>query len=296
MPSEYKLLHNIADAAVPRVKLRIVGGIEAFQNDVSVAALQRAVEVRNAQAALDALEFSEFKELSGIREIYQDAVTQAGKKHIERTFPKILQPKIRFDTSNPRIAGMISRNTAELVTNLTDETRNAVKDAIKQATKLSFEEGLPPRKSAELMRDVIGLNKPQEQAVFNFRRGLVEQGDFTPAQIERQVKALIERKLDERALLIARTETINAVNAGQQEVWNQAREDDLIDKDTKKQIIVTPDDRLCPICANPKVDGQIVQFDKSFTVWLDPPSGNPTKFMTPTFHPRCRCAMRMIFK
>lgn len=292
---EYKFLHQIADNMAGFVQADIVSGIKTFKDKRDFTDMLEALERGNRKGVFDSIPFGEFKEIEGIRSLYEDTVAQASKR-IKLTLPKVLQPKIRFDITNDRIVGLIDRNTAALVTNLKKQTEKAVRDAIKQTVKISFAEGLPPRKSAKLIKDVIGLNRPQERAVFNFRQGLVDAG-FSGNALEQKVSKFAEQKLKERAILIARTETINAVNAGQQEVWNQAFEQDLIDENTDKIWIVTPDDRLCPICANPKVDGQRVNFKDDFTIWL-PVGGvlsNEVKVPHPTAHPDCRCGMRLAF-
>jgi len=292
MANEYKVLHAIADEETPKVSFNIIKGFEAFKDDVSLNNLAAAIEGRNAKKALAALDMTEFADMPEIRGIYQDVVERSALKHIETSFPAVLRPDIRFDTTNKGIIKWIDKNTAELVTNLSKESAKATKDAIRKMVKASFDEGLPPRKAAELVRNSIGLNVQQEKAVFNARRGMIDQG-FSPGQIEKRINALIEQKIDERAMLIARTETIKAVNAGQQEVWNQANEQGLIPKGTKKEWIVTPDDLVCPICNDPRVNGQQVPYNEDFTIWT--PLG-VIRIPFPPAHPRCRCATKLLFK
>jgi very-short-patch-repair endonuclease len=52
------------------------------------------------------------------------------------------------------------------------------------------------------------------------------------------------RRLRERAINIARTETLGALNKGQLELWDQAKRLKLIGTRSRKEWIVTPDDRL----------------------------------------------------
>jgi len=85
-----------------------------------------------------------------------------------------------------------------------------------------------------------------------------------------------------RAETIARTETMKASNAGQQLAWDQAAEEGLLTGDESMEWIVTPDDRLCPICE--PLDGQTVPLGGMFDVDGEDVEGPPA-------HPNCRCTV-----
>ena len=85
-----------------------------------------------------------------------------------------------------------------------------------------------------------------------------------------------------RAEVIARTEVMRASNEGQLEAWDQATEAGLLTGTEMKEWIVTPDDRLCPICE--PMDGKNVALDEDFDVDGDQVDGPPA-------HPNCRCTL-----
>ncbi len=85
-----------------------------------------------------------------------------------------------------------------------------------------------------------------------------------------------------RAELIARTEVMRASNEGQLEAWDQATDAGLLTGNEQKEWIVTPDDRLCPICE--PMDGVTVPLDDDFDVDGD-------KVDAPPAHPNCRCTV-----
>lgn len=87
-----------------------------------------------------------------------------------------------------------------------------------------------------------------------------------------------------RAEVLARTETMRASNEGQIQLWDQAVESGLLTGDEKKEWIVTPDDRLCPICE--PMDGVIVGLGDDFNVGGDRIDGPPA-------HPNCRCTVAL---
>jgi SPP1 gp7 family putative phage head morphogenesis protein len=89
---------------------------------------------------------------------------------------------------------------------------------------------------------------------------------------------------DERAEMVARTESMRAANEGQMQAWDQATEAGVLTGDEKKEWIVTPDDRLCPICE--PLDGEQTGLDDTFKVDGDEIDGPPA-------HPRCRCTIAL---
>ena len=97
--------------------------------------------------------------------------------------------------------------------------------------------------------------------------------------IERRIEFEASKKLRERALNIARTETMASSNAGQLGVWRQGRSEGLIAPELVKEWIVTPDDRLCELCE--ALEGEQREVDEAFSF------GG----MNPPLHPSCRCAV-----
>lgn len=87
---------------------------------------------------------------------------------------------------------------------------------------------------------------------------------------------------DARADVIARTESMRAANEGQSQAWDQATEAGLLTGDEKQEWIVTPDDRLCPICE--PLDGEQTGLDGTFKV-------DGVEIDGPPAHPRCRCTI-----
>lgn len=87
---------------------------------------------------------------------------------------------------------------------------------------------------------------------------------------------------DNRADLIARTETMKASNAGQAAAWDQAVEEGVLTGEETQEWITTPDDRLCPICE--PMDGKQAPLGGFFDVDGDQVDGPPA-------HPRCRCTI-----
>jgi hypothetical protein len=202
---------------------------------------------------------------------------------------------ISFDMTNARARAWAAEHAATLVTQIGDETRAAIREVIRDA----FDKGLSPRQSARLIAPMIGLTSRGAGAVLNLaallaehpgggvvwagrKRIVVPEDGADDDFIDRQTEAYGDRLLSDRALSIARTETIAASSEGQRLLWLEAVDAGLLVGDESRVWITTPDDRLCPICQ--EMDGQLTGLEDPFEV----PGGDLV--MGPPAHPQCRCA------
>jgi SPP1 gp7 family putative phage head morphogenesis protein len=142
--------------------------------------------------------------------------------------------RMRFDANSPQAIAWAQQHAAELVTQISETTRDSIRTAV--------ERGLKGEGIEAMWRDI-------RDAV----------GD------------------EDRAELIARTETMRAASEGQRLAWAQAREDGLIGEDRKRAWITTGDDNVCDECD--AMDGETVGLDEEYSDGSD----GPPK------HPQCRC-------
>lgn len=129
---------------------------------------------------------------------------------------------------------------------------------------------------------VSGVSKTTREGI----RDLVESAfveQFDVQDLADQIEELVGD--NSRAELIARTEVMRASNEGQQELWDQAVEAGFLSGREQQEWIVTPDDRLCPVCE--PLDGQTVPVDGQFDVDGDKIDGPPA-------HPNCRCTVGLV--
>jgi SPP1 gp7 family putative phage head morphogenesis protein len=99
-----------------------------------------------------------------------------------------------------------------------------------------------------------------------------EEGD-----LQEQYDEILDAVGDEaRASLIARTESMTAVNEGQRDAWDQALEKGLLTEDNRVVWIATSD--ACPECE--ELDGEERTLDGEY-----PGDGGDG----PPLHPNCRC-------
>lgn len=279
---EYWAIHNVADEQQEEFQQAWFAGVSSIQDLVVLQAIQDAFARGDLGTTLEEIPWDQFPtELSPFRDEFIN-VLQQGANATWEFLPDDVQAELRFDLMNPRSVEFIRDHTGELITQVTEETREAIAGVIDRA----FTDGMHPRTSARHIRNTIGLTNRQASAVDNLRRRLREDNVPWP-DVMNQTERYANDLLRQRSENIARTETLRAANAGQELLWLQAAEEGLINEArTLKEWIVTPDDRLCEFCE--PLDGQTQPLDGFFTSEI----GNVE---VPPLHPQCRCAMGLQF-
>lgn len=298
----WRIVHRVADREIPAFARTFTQSVLEARERVSDALVEEDMRrglieaPRGVLAALERIEIAKAEPAeAGAKRAYARVMVGTVLDmvgFVEREMgQKAAELALSFSVTSPQVLRAAETLTAALVREVSTETRRAVQRIIFNAIR----EGIAPRDAAKLVRNVIGLTERQALAVDNYRRGLVQSGT-SPARVERLTERLSQAKLKDRALTIARTETMRAANRGQVLLWQEMVKDSLIDTRTFRQRwLTTPDDRLCPRCA--PMNGQIVaiggRFQESERGVL--PSqrvavvGETT--LSPPLHPRCRCVV-----
>lgn len=229
--------------------------------------------------------------------------------------------ELTFDARHPNVEAWARERSATLVREVTDESRRAVRQVVTETIETGEDYG----KRAQRIKDAVGLTTRQAQAVSNYRdlltmapspravtikvnayrSGLVSEDTDrakidgladryrarletprSPERVDQLVEAYAERTLKRRAETISRTETIAATTQGQLEYWRQLIGGGIVDgAKARKEWVVTPDDRLCPLCE--PMAGVRVGVDESFETDAGTVDGPP-------LHPNCRCAVSLV--
>jgi len=176
---------------------------------------------------------------------------------------------------------------------------------------------LPIDRVQSTIRNTVGLAPRQAQALVNYERGLLEaqlgQGSRTvlggpgrplaprvaldrlsTERVDRAVETYRDRMLNYRARTIARTETVRAANAGAYEEMLTAGRNGMFDMTTARRVwSLTPDDRLCPECA--EMEGQTIELEGTFQSVTTAADGSETTtdIEYPPLHPNCRCSFEV---
>lgn len=189
--------------------------------------------------------------------------------------------QLETDLAEPyRQAALWARQHAgELVTAIRTQQRDAIRRLIARAN----EEGLTVRQVADALRRTIGLRPDQVEAIYHFRQRLRRQG-VAGDRLQERVHRYREAQRRRRAMLIARTEMIASVNAGQLALWGEAVRTGGLPRNSQKVWVVTEDERLCPTCEELGAQGSI-RWDRAF---------DGGGLFGPPAHPACRCAIALV--
>lgn len=265
---------RLADRLAPKLRRAFLQAVAGLKEQVAIRRLEAALSVGDIDAALRLLPFTTFETEIGstLKREITTIFARAGDEALN-ALPKAIKSNLRFDLLNPRAVEWINRHSLKLVSGITEESREAIREILRR----SFVDGFDSRSAARMMRQHLGLNQRQSTALYNYHRQLALDGRL-PADVERLVSRYQSRLLNHRARTIVRHESIEASNAGQVELWRQGQDAGYIAR-AQKVVIVTRDERLCKICA--PMDGEKRDIEQPFS----------TGRMNPPFHVTCRCTM-----
>lgn len=195
--------------------------------------------------------------------------------------------KANLNITSPHMLEAAKKQAGNLIEGATKETKKAIRDII----FLAVRDGGHPDETAPIITQSIGLTHRDALALSRFA---------STAASSESVQAYGAKLLENRSLTIARTETLKASHTGQQAAWKEMARDGVIDtRRFTQRWIVTPDDRLCAVCA--PMRGQQVPLNTPFISSVKgvlPSERIPYAGMTienPPLHPNCRCTLNAEF-
>jgi hypothetical protein len=285
--AHYNKILTQSKAAQNVVKLNLVHGIATFKQKISSKKLMDAYERGDYK---DVFEVIPWETLPNSLDKYKNSLARgmssAGLISLD-ALPVPKDTSLRYDVHNPHITDYLNSRTADLVVDIKDNTKDIIQEQVKRA----FTNAQSPRQVANDIKGSIGLYPRLQNAVDNYRTGLVKQG-LPGMKIEQLTGSYYDRLLDYRAMTIARTEIRNANNHAQLAVWKNAAEKGYIDDDSARKVWVVDGDP-CEICL--PMDGEEVELDESWTV--EYPDGTEDDVDVPSeAHPNCWCGMELKFE
>lgn len=186
-----------------------------------------------------------------------------------------------FTLVNPRAVQIAQTRAAELVVGLSRDSAATLNQTI--AAGLGGVRDV--RASARILRDVVGLDPRRAQGLVTYRLGL--SANLSVADVDRLTATYSERALAQRAITIARTETMRAAHDGQRALWDEAIDQGLLDPSRTRTVWLYSDDgRGCDECA--ALDGTTVSIGDAYGHGEDMIDGPPA-------HPQCRCSLALEF-
>lgn len=197
--------------------------------------------------------------------------------------------RLTLDYIDPRAVDYARRRAAALVVDIDSANRLGLRRLITD----SMARGIPPRQTARLVRQTVGLHTRWIRAVDNFDRkqvaALMKQG-LTPGQAQARADVLTKRYRDRlirrRAEMIARTEIQTAQNMARQTSWDAGNKAGYVDGGSMKvwraATATLRGAPPCDVCS--QMNGQRVQWNAAFA------SGH----IMPPAHPHCRCTAVLV--
>lgn len=319
--STKRQLLDLLDGLEPDLRKHFMDAMNDLRSNASLRPIIEALERGDTEGALRAFNVSDavFNEFVDAQARAFATSGRLAASRVSRTG----QVVFRFDARNMRAESWLTRHSSEFVTNVVNDQRTAIRNALRAA----MESGQNPRTSAldivgrvnratgRREGGIIGLTSNQEQFVRNARTELAE-GRFSQylsrelrdKRYDRQVLAAMrdgtplsndtirtatnrysDRLLKMRGDTIARTESLASLNAGQEQAFQQAVDDGLVKEDTVSRTWRTAgDDRVRE--SHAELEGETVRMDEPFSNGLmfpGDPAGPPEEVIN------CRCVLEV---
>ena len=290
----------VSQAAVRRMVLK---ALAALRNGITTAEVQAALDSRSAVPIFESIAWVSFTEiLAGIfaddgplRRTMDHAITQT-----LLSTPVTDASTFAFEQVFERAVLWLDREGARLVTSVTEGTKQAIRQIISEA----YVEPVGIREAARRLLKLkgFGLTVRQELTLRRYTTALITgeiegSAGLTSKQIDRLVLKRFNLMRKQRARLVARTESYNAGNAAQRELWDETVLQGLLDVDVYVLQWVTRVIRVCPRCIS--LSGKTAEihgglFTGKPVVGAGKWNGIQIVIARPTVHPGCFCSMRVI--
>jgi hypothetical protein len=151
-------------------------------------------------------------------------VTGAAGEVSASAISKAIGKPFVFDITDPKVVNFIRDEALDLATDLTQSQVSTLRATLSEA----IAEGWGNVKTANAMRNNIGLTSKQVGQVFDYRKRLEKIEGLTTSDINRLVSKRIDKSTITRAKTIARTETARAYNGSRDQAAQQAIDSGLV--------------------------------------------------------------------
>ena len=183
-----------------------------------------------------------------------------------------------FNDVNPEALKWSAAHTAEQIIEISRSTKEGIQVTIDRAIR----EGWGYRKTARVIQRVGGLTPSYANAVVRYMDRLEAQG-LTGEVLARKANRYHSSLLRVRSAMIARTEVMMAGNAGQDQLWQIAKKNGVLNTTRVKRKLITAGIGVCAICRRIATEPPVV-FEAPFSNGL----------RTPPMHPNCRCRVGLV--
>lgn len=266
-------IRAIADKWEPRIARKFMESVSKLQDSINLSQLTRDIETYGqayAEQLINEKALTPYYAILGA--IIADATIDAGNTLAPLASKQIKTPstaiggfEVRFNSLNPNTQEYLQTASADLIRQITEETRNTVNQIVTRGVTT----GTNPLDIARDIKSNIGLTARQEQAVANFRsmlesrdrdllnralrdkrfdstirRAIENDVPLSKEQIDRMVGRYRERYVKYRSETIGRTEAMRAANSGSDQLWQQQVDEGLVAQEqVRREWVYTHDSR-----------------------------------------------------
>ncbi|QGP52512.1 hypothetical protein PsalN5692_04021 (plasmid) [Piscirickettsia salmonis] len=276
----------LIDQTKPSFKEVFLSAVAASQSHTNDSALNKAIKQGDLDKVLDAVGYSYLvAEMSTVYSVEQSAV-KAGADNARLALPDYLEKKTPpLNMLDDYVQQIIKDRTAELVTLVSEETKNAIAAQVSEG----YASGEHVRVMSARIKSLVGLNRPQQSAMNKFIDNLLEKEIKTDV-LDKMILTEYNKKLNYRSLMIARTESSSAIHAGQEAMWQDMVNKQIISPQSSKGWLTCGDSRVSKLICRP-MNKQKVLVGQAFTTGDGRAVHHP-----PETHPNCRCTVSLKVK
>lgn len=186
---------------------------------------------------------------------------------------------VSFDMLNPHVIDAVRQLDSRIMQTL----REGIRDTVRAHVETGLRDGVAPRTIARSLKPMLGLAPNQEEAIRNFRRKLMGEGDplenklrdrrfdaairrgpLSAEQVQKMTDAYRRRMEAFNAETHARTATLDSLKLGQRLAWENGIEKGVVDpRLLLKTWVTVGDDRVRP--EHVAMNGETVGFDDTFS-------------------------------
>lgn len=265
----WKDILRIADKAVPKFSKIFVDSVKKQGDAIDMKLLEHGISTKTFTEVDDALKWQ-----VGLEQLF--IMSEEWKKLAFKS-GRVVSDKLGLGI-NP-YKSYSYRYINEQGANLVKDIDNVTRENIRELLRVGFRGEKTSKEIAIDIRQYIGLDWRQTNSLERWRAFYIKQAGYDEKKFQKLMNKKIKQMIAYRANRIARTETAFAGNYGAAAMYKDAMERGVLPKD-KYYLgwLITPDDRLCPKCANMKNEkAEIGGIFESVGLWCPP------------LHPQCRC-------
>lgn len=278
----WQVIHRIADKYYLPIRRMVVGFWNRWRERIDYPRLFDSLLGNNIIMSTSVVERAWMDTENELITELQPVLTNI----VEESFVATAQQKISVVFGGPtsqQVQDWVIRRTGEWITQIGQTEREAIRQTILDGMR----KGSGPAAIARDVRQFIGLTRPQAETIARLRETM-EQAGIRGNMIEAALEKRTRKMIRQRAMVIARNESIIASKEGNHQAWMEAAHRGEIDLSTARRFwVITPLDACEKCLPIPGMNPEGRRLDEPFAT----PIG---ALMSAHRHIQCRCVETVV--